>query len=602
MRQHTPISGAEDRHIKVSLSAVRRLLTLALPYRTLLLFAGVLMLLATGLSLALPPLARVSLDHVQKTHNVRELDTLALAIVGLILLSAVVSYAQYLLVAYAGNRIVMELRSRLFSHLLQLPVAFFDKTRSGDLTSHLSNDVTLVQQTLTDDLVQLAGNLIRLVGGIVMAVVIDARLTLTVVALLAIVMSSFVFLGRALRRLTRESLDALSDAMGAMNEALANVRLVKSFAREAHESGRTQTRLDRLFKLSMKSSYLEGAFGSIAFSGFILVFVGVIWYGGRGVLNGSLSAGSLLAFLMTIMIISGPMGTLAMQYSRLQRAIGAAERIFDLLDDRPESPDAPSALPFPHSAGRVQFSGIEFRYNAEVPVLRGLDLELPAGKVTALVGASGAGKTTLALLLYRFYDPQAGRITIDDVPIETIRRQDLREHIGLVPQEPILFNGTIRDNIRYGRLEATDEEVETAARAANVAEFVEALPEKYETTLGERGITLSGGQRQRVAIARAVLKNPRILVLDEATSALDTRSELLVREALERLMRGRTTLVIAHRLTTIQNADQIAVLDAGTVAEIGTHDGLLRDGGQYATLHGLGQYQPAATEEHPAYA
>ena len=603
MRHPPPLSSAkEDRPAKISLGAVRRLLTLALPYRTLLFFAGILMLLATGLSLALPPLARVSLDHVQRTHNVRELDTLALAIVGLILLSAIVSYAQYLLVAYAGNRIVMELRSKLFSHLLQLPVAFFDKTRSGDLTSHLSNDVTLVQQTLTDDLVQLAGNLIRLVGGIVMAVVIDARLTLTVVALLAAVMSSFVFLGRALRRLTRESLDALSDAMGAMNEALSNVRLVKSFAREAHESERTQTRLDRLFKLSMKSSYLEGAFGSIAFSGFILVFVGVIWYGGRGVLNGTLTAGSLLAFLMTIMIISGPMGTLAMQYSRLQRAIGAAERIFDLLDDRPETPDAPNAVPFPHSAGRVLFSGVEFNYNAEVPVLRGLNLDIPAGKVTALVGASGAGKTTLALLLYRFYDPQAGRITIDDVPLDTIRRQDLREHIGLVPQEPILFNGTIRDNIRYGRLEATDAEVEEAARAANVAEFVEALPEKYDTVLGERGITLSGGQRQRVAIARAVLKNPRILVLDEATSALDTRSELLVREALERLMRGRTTLVIAHRLTTIQNADQIAVLDAGRVAEIGTHDGLLRDGGHYALLHGMGQLQPAAPEELPAYA
>ena len=579
---------------KISAQAVRRLLSLARPYRNTLLLAGVLMLLSTALSLCLPLLARKALDHVQVTKNLRELDGLALAITALVVLSAFVGYGQYLLVAYAGNRIVMELRARLFAHLLRLPVAFFDRTRSGDLTSHLSNDVTMVQSTLTDDLVQLAGNLIRLIGGIALAVVIDAKLTAVVVLLLAAVMSSFVFLGRALRRLTHESLDALSDAMGAMTEALANVRLVKSFARESREAERAQAKLDRVFQLGMKSSYLEGAFGSLAFSGFLLVFVGVVWYGGRGVLTGSLTAGSLLAFLMTILIISGPMGTLAMQYSRLQRAIGAAERVFALLDDAPEPEDEPDALPFPSGAGTVRFENVEFRYVPDAPVLRGLSLELPAGCVTALVGASGAGKSTLALLLYRFYAVQAGRITIDDIPIERIRRQDLREQIGLVPQEPILFQGTIRENIRYGRLDATDAEIEEAARIANIAEFVTAWPDGYETLLGERGVTLSGGQRQRVAIARAVLKNPRILVLDEATSALDTQSEFLVKEALERLMQNRTTLVIAHRLTTIQNADQIAVLDAGEVVEIGAHDALLELRGRYAELHFLPQQKGVA--------
>jgi subfamily B ATP-binding cassette protein MsbA len=290
---------------------------------------------------------------------------------------------------------------------------------------------------------------------------------------------------------------------------------------------------------------------------------------------------------MTVTIISGPIGTLAIQYARLQRAVGAADRLFSILDESPEPPDTQDARRFPNGPGEVVFDNLVFSYTPDTPVLQGLSLEVPAGKITALVGASGAGKTTLASLLYRFYEPQSGDILIDGVSVRRIRRQELRENIGLVPQEPILFNGTIRDNIRYGRLEATDAEIEEAARIANVEEFITPLPKGYDTVLGERGITLSGGQRQRVAIARAVLKNPRILVLDEATSALDTRSEMLVREALERLMQNRTTLVIAHRLTTIQNAHQIALIEAGQVAVIGRHDDLLREEGRYAALQGF---------------
>ncbi len=545
------------------------------------------MLVSTGISLSLPLVARNALDRVLQTHNVGTLDRLALLLVGLVVIGSIFGYAQYLVVAYAGNRIVQEMRAKLFAHLQRLPVAFFDRTRSGDLTSLLSNDVSLLQQTLTEDLVRLAGNLVTLFGGIALAVVIDWRLTVVVVGLLACVVGMFMVMGRRLRKMTRASLDALSDAMGGINEALSNIRLVKAFAREAHEDNRTGEKLDTVFRLSMKSSRLEGAFGTIAFAGFILVLLGVVWYGGRSVMNGSLSAGSLLAFLMTVTIISGPMSSIAIQFSRLQRAMGASDRLFALLDDALEPADTPDAGPFPDAAGNVVFESVAFAYTPEAPVLRGLSLELPAGKVTACVGASGAGKTTLAMLLYRFYEPQSGRITIDGVPITAIRRQELREHIGIVPQEPILFNGTIRDNIRYGKLTAIDAEIEAAARAANVEEFILPLEKGYDTILGERGITLSGGQRQRVAIARAVLKDPRLLILDEATSALDTRSEMLVREALERLMRGRTTLVIAHRLTTIQSADQIVVLDGGEVVESGTHAELLLTDGRYADLHGL---------------
>ena len=545
------------------------------------------MLVSTGISLSLPLAARGALDRVLQTHNVANLDRLALLLVGLVVIGSLFSYAQYLVMAHAGNRIVQEMRATLFAHLQRLPVAFFDRTRSGDLTSLLSNDVNLLQQTLTEDLVRLAGNVVTLVGGIALAVVIDWRLTIVVVGLLTCVVLMFMVMGRRLRKMTRATLDALSDAMGGINEALSNIRLVKAFAREEHEDLRAGDKLDTVFQLSIKSSRLEGAFGTIAFAGFILVLLGVVWYGGRNVMNGTLSAGSLLAFLMTVTIISGPMSSIAIQFSRLQRAMGASDRLFALLDDAPEPADAPEAGAFPEIAGTVAFENVFFGYSADVPVLRGLSLQLPAGKVTACVGASGAGKTTLAMLLYRFYEPQSGQITIEGVPVTAIKRQALRENIGIVPQEPILFNGTIRDNIRYGKLTATDAEIESAARAANVEEFVLPLEKGYDTILGERGITLSGGQRQRVAIARAVLKDPRLLILDEATSALDTRSEMLVREALERLMRGRTTLVIAHRLSTIQTADQIVVLDGGEVVERGTHAQLLETAGRYADLHGL---------------
>ena len=383
----------------------------------------------------------------------------------------------------------------------------------------------------------------------------------------------------------RESLDALSDATGAMTEALGNIRLVKAFAREPFEESRADEKLEKVMRLGIRTSVWEGAMGTVGFTGFVLLLLGVMWYGGRGVLTGHLTAGSLLAFFMAVTIISGPMGTLASLYTRLQRAVGASDRLFEILDESEEPGREDENEAVPRGPAWVSFENLEFRYVPENPVLEGLSLELPAGKVTALVGASGSGKTTVSALLYRFYEPQSGQISISGVPIRSIPRTELRNHIGIVPQDPILFNGTILDNIRYGKLDAAHEDIVHAAKAANVDEFVLGFADGYDTMVGERGVTLSGGQRQRVAIARAILKNPGILILDEATSALDTKSEALVREALERLMRGRTTLVIAHRLTTVQDADQIAVIDHGRVVETGTHERLLSSGGKYAELH-----------------
>ncbi len=582
-----PPPGAPDAKGRISLPTLRRLFSLAMPHKRLLLAAGVLILIDTGITLMFPLLARAATNAVSVAHSLTVLNHYAMFMVLLLVTSGLLMYIQFLLVAAAGNRVVWRLRKDVYAHMLRLPVAYFDTRRSGDLTTYLANDVTQVQQTLTDDVVRLAGNIVTLVGGVGLAIALDWRLTAISVGLIIALISFFVFFGGRLRKLTRAGNDALAAAMGGMTEALSNVRLIKSFTREEYQVGQADTALGTVFTLLMRAARIEGSFGAVGSAGSTLVLLVVVWYGGSEVLAGQITSGSLLAFLVTVAIISTPMSSLAMQFTRLQRSLGASERIFAILDETAEISDNTGAVPFPHGPGAIEFRNVSFAYQPDVPVLTCLTITLLPGKVTALVGPSGSGKTTVASLLYRFYEPQAGAIVVDNVDIRTIRREDLREHIGIVPQEPVLFSATLRDNIRFGRLDATPEEIEAAAAAANVHEFARQLRQRYDTLIGERGITLSGGQRQRVAIARAVLKDPSILVLDEATSALDTRSEALVREALERLMSGRTTLVIAHRLSTIKNADCIAVLADGELAESGTHEELLRRGGHYATLHDI---------------
>ena len=577
----------EDKLVKLSLPGIARLFQLVAPYKWRLLLAGVLTLFSRGITLSLPLISQMAIDLVSKTQRLDELDRMVYVIAGLVILTAAFGFTQYMLAAYAGNRIVMDLRVKLFAHLQRLPVVYFDRKRSGDLASHLSNDVAMLQTTLTDEIVKLPGNLVVLIGGMGLALYVDWVLTVVVVGILSVTMAGFVVSGLALRKLTRKGLDALADAMGSMTESMANIRLVKAFAREPYEDQRVNQKLVKVFGITMRSAVWEGMMGTVAAAGMTLVILGVFWYGGRSVLEHRITIGKLVAFVMIIVFISSPMASLASFYSRLQRAVGAADRLFAILDEPSETADAPDAIAFPVGPGAVEMKSIHFSYVADTPVLRGLNLSLPPGKVTAIVGPSGSGKTTVSALLYRFYEAQTGEITIDGAPIDSIRRQSLREHIGIVPQDTILFDGSIRENIRYGRLDATDEEVEQAARSANVEEFVLGFKDGYETQIGERGITLSGGQRQRVAIARVMLKDPRILILDEATSALDTISESLVREALDRLMEGRTTLVIAHRLSTVQNAYQIAVLAEGKILESGNHQELLQNGGKYAELYEL---------------
>jgi subfamily B ATP-binding cassette protein MsbA len=587
MRSASPGSHDEDLKRKLTWSSVRRMLTLAAPHWRVLLVSGILALIASGLQLALPVLVRLSANQVQEGGDISALDRIAIGLVALLLLSAFVGYAQFLLTASVGHRIVADLRRQLVQHLQRLPVAYFDRKRSGDFSALLSNDVGQLQGTVTEDLVRFPSHLITVIGLTVLCLWMNWQLSVVVVGLLAAMMVFFVVTGRALRVINRQALDAVADTMGTVTEVLANIRLVKAFARERHEDERAGVRLEEIFRLATRGARWEGMMATVGSIGALVMVVGVMWYGARGVLTGAFGVGDIGGFIVAVMFLSGPMGALASLYTRLQRASGAAERIFLVLDEGQEPADRDDAVPFPHGEGQVSFRDVCFEYIAGVPVLRNLSLTLPAGRITAVVGPSGAGKTTLSALVYRFYDPQSGQIDIDGVPIDRIRREDLRAHIGIVPQDPILFNGTLWENIRYGRLDATDDEIRQAARDANVEEFLRGLPDGFETMIGERGVTLSGGQRQRVAIARALLKDPRILILDEATSALDTKSEALVKEALDRLMRGRTTLIIAHRLSTIQDADQIAVLVGGQVVETGAHAALLAVGGSYAELYDL---------------
>lgn len=595
-RPHNPGANDEDLKRKLSASAIRRLLGLARPYSGPLAVAGVFALLSSLVALSLPILGQRAIAVVRQSGVVRDLDREAYAIFGLLILAGALFYVQFLLGARTGNRIVNDLRARLFSHLQRLPVAYFDRHRSGDLTSYLSNDVGQLQSVLTTDVVQFVPNLVTFVGGIGIATYLNLRLASVVFVVLAVMMAFFVVNGIRLRKLNRASLDALAESTGGMTEALANVRLVKAFDREAYEDARVTSGLQRVFDLTMRAAKVEGLMGAVGMNGMMLGMVVLLWYGGRGLVTGAFTPENLAGFFLAMFITLGPMTQLATVYTRLQRGTGAAERIFTILDEAAEPADAPDAVGFPEGRGSVSFRDVEFGYAADLPVLRDLDLDLVPGGVTALVGPSGSGKTTVASLLFRFYEPQAGRIEIDGVPIDRVRRQALRAHVGIVPQEPILFQGTLRENVRYGRLDATDEEVERAARLANVAEFAERLPQGYETPIGERGVTLSGGQRQRVAIARAILKDPRLLILDEATSALDNRSEALVREALDRLMEGRTTLVIAHRLSTVRSADRIATMGDGKIVESGTHESLMRQNGAYAALVAAGERNAVVLE------
>ncbi len=555
----------------------------------MLALATLTLILSALIGLAFPMVVRYLLDAAFIERSRDALDRIALGLIVLFTIQAFLNYVQTYLLSAVGERVVAGLRQELFARLLSMPPGFFAERRTGELTSRLTTDIGLLQGVLSHQIAEFSRQMLALVGGIILLTFMQPRLTLTALGVVPLVVGSALFFGRRLRRMTTSVQDKVADATASAEEAFSQIRTVQSFVQEPAERQRYGERIRESVDAALVRAQIRGVFfGVLTFSTFVGIVI-VLWQGGLLVLEGQLTPGELVQFLLYTITIAAAIGALASFFSSYQEAVGAAQRVFEILETAPgiTDPASPVELPRP-IRGRVTFDAISFRYSRDpqLPwILDQINLTCAPGEVVALVGPSGAGKTTLVSLLPRFWDPDQGRVLLDGIDIRTLRLSDLRSAIAVVPQEPALFSGSVRENIAYARPGASLEDVISAAQTAHADEFIVRLPAQYETLVGERGVKLSGGQRQRLAIARAVLKDPAVLILDEATSNLDTESERLIEDALTKLLVGRTTLIIAHRLSTVRRADRLVVIDRGRITEEGSHAELLELGGLYARLY-----------------
>ena len=545
------------------------------------------LVVGSGLALLVPLVVAGLVSAVVAGGDAAGLDRLIAALVVLFLAQSLGGFVQGYFLGVVGERMVARLRGDLFGRLVTLSLDFHNRTRVGELVSRLSSDVTLIRTMLTQTTTSLLSSLIGLIGSVVILFLLSPTLLAVVLVLAPALIAVAIVFGRPLQRVSTEVQDAIAHSTVTAEEALSGIRVVKSYVRESFEIARYGGDLAGVVGAGTRLALWRAGFGALmGFLGFGAVAV-LLWYTGHQVVEGNLGVGTLTGFLLYGITIGGSLATIASLYGQFREGTGAVTRVFELIDTQPTIVDAPDAVEIGRVDGAIELAGVSFAYDGTNPVLREVSLSVAPGEILALVGPSGAGKSTLVGLLPRLWDATSGAIRIDGCDVRDVTTASLRERIGLVPQEAILFGGTVRDNIRYGRLEAGEEEIIAAARSANAHEFITALPEGYETLVGDRGSRLSGGQRQRVAIARAILKDPPILLLDEATSSLDNESERLVQEALDRLKVGRTTIIVAHRLSTIRAAHRIAVLDDGWLVELGTHDELLAREGLYARLYRL---------------
>ena len=564
-----------------------RLMKYIRPYMKQLAAAVACIVLAAGANLYMPWIIKDMIDKVLMERDMAMLNLIAGGIIVVFFFRGVFYYGQSYLVSFVGQRVVIDIREALFEKFQRMPLAYFDCHQTGEIMSYVTNDVQALQNALVDKLIEFVTEASILIGSIVLMFYLDWKLTLITLITVPLVGQAMKIFGRKLKKSGTVIQERLADINSLLQESIAAVRVVKSFVRERYEIERFRRQNELNFQAEMKNVQLSSLLTpTVEFLAAITVTI-ILWIGGYEVVQGEITAGSLVAFLTYAVNLANPVKRIGRIYGAVQRAMAAADRVFDVIDMEETIHDREGAVPLPEIEGRVAVKDVSFSYKEGAPALSHVSLEASPGQLVAFVGPSGAGKSTIANLIPRFYEVNEGVIEIDGHDVRDVTLDSLREQIGIVPQETMLFSSSVRENIRYGRLDATNEEIEEAARAANAEEFILQLPQGYETKIGERGLNLSGGQRQRIAIARAILKNPRILILDEATSALDTESEKIVQAALDKLMVGRTSFAIAHRLSTIFNADCIYVIDGGRIVEQGTHAELLAAGGLYSTLYNI---------------
>ncbi len=574
---------------------LRRLWSYVAPYRRVVAGAVVALVAAAGSVLSLGIGLRFLIDGGFAEGDADAIDHALTAVLAVVAVLALATYFRSYLVNWLGERVVADLRRDVYAHVLRLSPAFFELRRTGEVVSRITTDTTVIQTVIAMGITQALRNALLLLGGTALLIYANPRLTGFVLLVVPVVVLPIVVFGRMVRRRSREAQDRVADVSAHVEETLNAIRIVQAFTQEDREARDFAARVERAFAAAVRRARARSLLAAVVI-GLVFAAIGIVlWVGGHDVVAGRITPGELASFVYYAAVVAGAFGGLSDVMGDLQRASGAAERLFELLDAEPEirAPAAPVLLPRP-VRGAVRFEGVAFAYPAYPDrwVLRDYDLEVRPGEKVALVGPSGAGKSSVFQLVLRFYDPGRGVVRFDGLPLPELDPVELRRHIGLVPQEPVIFSTDVWTNIRYGRPEASDAEVRAAADAALVTEFAEKLPEGFATFLGEKGVRLSGGQRQRIAIARAILRDPALLLLDEATSSLDAESERLVQRALARLMEGRTAIVIAHRLATVRRMDRIVVMDEGRIVEEGTHEQLVARGGLYARLAELQFREP----------
>ncbi|RMH35529.1 MAG: ABC transporter ATP-binding protein [Nitrospirae bacterium] len=567
--------------------SVSRLFPFLRPHLPQMVLAALLVMGVAALNLMLIRLAGRLWDVITVDQSLAALTDSAWLLAGLVLVQACFSMGHSYLAARISQHVVANIRSRLFAHLQRLSLRFFSTRRTGEILSRIMNDVGVIQSLLTDTPLDLMKHVVTAVGGIGFLLYMNWRLCVLIVVFLPLLALVARLFGRRLKTLSMHIQDHTATLTTILEEVISGIRIVKSFVQEKREQQRVDAALHALLATTLRRARTLAVFIPVITVLTFIMGIAVLWYGGKQVVDGYMSPGDLFAFVLFAGILIGPFGSVARVFAQVKEAQGAMARVFELLDAQPDIRDAPDAIELPPVMGHVRFDRVSFAYDPRHPVLSDVSFSIRAGERVALVGPSGSGKTTVVNLLHRLYDPQQGCVAIDGYDLRTVTLESLYRQIALVPQDTILFGGTILDNIRYGRMDATDDEVVRASQEAHAHEFIVSLPDGYRTMVGEKGVNLSGGQRQRIAIARAVLKNPRILILDEATSALDAETELLVQSALNRLMAGRTTLIIAHRFSTIQAVSRIFVLHHGRIVEEGSHEELLARQGLYHHLYTL---------------